>query len=156
MRWRAYLAMASVVVMLLLGWAADHYRNRAERWKKDYESALKLTREQSAAITTLQERQRALTELDEKHTQELTDAKNKIDALEHDVAAGRMQLQLHVRCPAAVPAGKATSTASVDDAAGARLTPAAQRDYYTLRKRIETARQQIAGLQDYILQECQK
>lgn len=156
MRWRAYLAMALVVVVLLLGWAADHYRNRAERWQKDYESALKLTREQSAAITTLQERQLALTVLDEKHTQELTDAKNKIDALEHDVATGHKQLQLHVRCPAAVPAGKTTATTRVDDAAGARLTDAAERDYYTLRKRIETARKQIDGLQDYIRHQCLK
>lgn len=38
----------------------------------------------------------------------------------------------------------------MDDAASARLTDAAQRDYFTLRERIEVAGKQIAGLQDYI------
>ena len=155
MKWRTYLTMALVVALITLGWTAEHYRNRAERWRNDYQSALKLTLEQSAAIATLQERQRTLTELDEKHTKELTDAKNKIDALQHDVATGRRQLQLQVRCPS-VPAGKTAGPARVDDAAGARLTPAAERDYYTLRKRIETARQQIDGLQEYIRQQCLK
>lgn len=149
-----YIISALVVVALSLGWAADHYHSKAAGWRKDYHAVYQVTQQQAATINNMQERQQKLAELDRKHTRELTDAKNQIDALQRDVAAGRMQLQLHVRCPAAVPAGNAAGTARVDDAATARLTDAAERNYYTLRKRIETARQQIAGLQDYIRQQC--
>lgn len=151
-----YLIAALAAAVLSLGWAADHYHDKAVGWRKDYRAAYQVTQQQATTINDMQERQQKLAELDRKHTRELTDAKNQIDDLQRDVAAGRMQLQLHARCPAAVPAGKATGSARVDDAAGARLTPSAERNYYALRKRIETARQQIAGLQDYILQECQK
>ena len=149
-----YLIAALAVAVLSLGWAADHYHDKAVEWRTTAQSAQEVARRQATTITDMNQRQQELAELDRKHTQELTDAKNQIDDLQRDVAAGRMQLQLHVRCLAAVPAGKTAGTASVDDAAGARLTDAAERDYYTLRKRIETARQQIDGLQDYIRQEC--
>jgi len=36
------------------------------------------------------------------------------------------------------------------DAASARLIKAAQRDYFTLRKRIEVDEKQMAGLQQFI------
>lgn len=145
---------ALLIAVLSLGWAADHYHGKALSWRMATHQAQASLNRLAATITDMQVRQDQLTELDTKHTRELTDAKNQIDYLQRDVAAGRMQLQLHARCPAAVPAGKATGSARVDDAAGARLTPAAERNYYTLRKRIETARQQISGLQDYIRQEC--
>lgn len=145
---------ALLIAVLSLGWAADHYHGKALSWRTATRQAQASLNRLAATITDMQVRQEQLTELDTKHTRELTDAKNQIDDLQRDVAAGRMQLQLHARCPAAVPAGKATGSARVDDAAGARLTPAAERNYYILRKRIETARQQISGLQDYIRQEC--
>lgn len=145
---------ALLIAVLSLGWAADHYHGKALSWRTATHQAQASLNRLAATITDMQVRQEQLAELDTKHTRELTNAKNQIDDLQRDVAAGRMQLQLHARCPAAVPAGKATGSARVDDAAGARLTPAAERNYYTLRKRIETARQQISGLQDYIRQEC--
>lgn len=97
--------------------------------------------------------QQSLAVLDAKHTKDLVDAQNQIAALERDIAAGRKQLQLHARCTA-VSEGKSTGTTGMDDGTRARLTDAAERDYYTLRKRIETARKLIDGLQDYILKQC--
>lgn len=149
-----YLIAALVAAALSLCWATDHYHDKALSWRKATHQAQASLNRLAATITDMQVRQEQLAELDRKHTQELADARNQIDDLQRDVAAGRMQLQLHVRCPAAVPAGKPTSSARVDNAAGARLTPAAERNYYTLRRRIETARQQIDGLQDYIRQQC--
>ncbi|WP_312110846.1 MULTISPECIES: lysis system i-spanin subunit Rz, partial [Pantoea] len=35
------------------------------------------------------------------------------------------------------------------------LTDSAERDYFTLRSRIELAGKQIAGLQQYITEQCQ-
>ncbi|EQA1622549.1 lysis protein [Enterobacter asburiae] len=149
-----YLIAVMAVAVLSLGWAADHYHDKAVSWRTATRQAQASLNRLAATITDIQVRQEQLAELDRKHTQELTDAKNQIDDLQRDVVAGRMQLQLHVRCPAAVPAGKNAGTARVADAAGARLTSAAERDYYALRKRIETARKQIDGLQDYIRQQC--
>jgi prophage endopeptidase len=48
----------------------------------------------------------------------------------------------------------ATRATGMDDAASTRLTDAAQGDYFTLRKRIEVAGKQIAGLQQYINNQC--
>ncbi len=154
MKAHIYLTIILVIFVLLLGWSTDRYKNLAERWHQAYRVSLQLTRQQSATITTLEERQQLVAEMDRKRTKELADAKIQIDTLQHDVASGRKQLQLHVIYPAAMPAVKIPSAASLDDAARARLTNAAERDYYTLRKRIETARQQIDGLQEYIRQHC--
>ncbi|HGM5295020.1 lysis protein [Serratia marcescens] len=91
--------------------------------------------------------QRTVAAIDEHRTQELNDAKNQIDALRRAVDAGTRKLQLAATCPT-------TGAASVADATSPRLTDAAERDYFRLRERIETARSQIAGLQDYIRQVC--
>ncbi|HCF6547548.1 TPA: lysis protein [Klebsiella pneumoniae] len=40
------------------------------------------------------------------------------------------------------------------DASSPRLTDAAERDYFILTERIETSGKMIAGLQEYIKQQC--
>lgn len=148
-----YLIAALAAAVLALGWTADHYHDKAVKWRSDYRTAYGVTQQQSETINTMGQRQQALANLDKKHTQELVDANNQIDALQHAVDAGLKRLRLNARCPS-VPAGKTSGAAGVADGASARLTDSAERDYYTLRKRIETARKQIDGLQDYIWQEC--
>lgn len=91
--------------------------------------------------------QRAVASIDEHRTKELNDAKNQIADLQRLVAAGTRKLQLAATCPT-------SSTSGLVDATGPRLTDAAERDYFRLRERIETARSQIAGLQDYIRNVC--
>ncbi|CAI0881901.1 lysis protein [Serratia liquefaciens] len=91
--------------------------------------------------------QRAVADIDEHRTKELNDAKNQIADLQRLVAAGARKLQLSATCPT-------TGTTGVADATGPRLTDAAERDYFRLRERIETARSQITGLQDYIRNVC--
>lgn len=142
-----------VLAVVALGWTADHYYGKAVDCRDKYRTAYSTTQQQSVTIDDMQARQQSLAALDAKHTRELADAQNQIDALERDVADGLKQLQLYARCPS-VPAGKSSGTAGLDDGAGPRLTDAAERDYYTLRKQIEKARKQIDGLQDYIRQQC--
>lgn len=48
----------------------------------------------------------------------------------------------------------ATGPSVLDDSVSAWLTDAARRDYFTLRERIEVAGKQIAGLQQYIREQC--
>ncbi|ELY4662243.1 lysis protein [Cronobacter muytjensii] len=139
--------------VVALGWATDHYYGKAEDWRDKYRTAYSTTQQQADTIATMNDRQQSLAAIDAKHTKELTDAKNQIRALERDVAAGHKRLQLNARCPA-MPVGKSSGATGMDDGASPRLTDSAQRDYYTLRDGIETARQQIAGLQDYIQSQC--
>ncbi|WP_041461120.1 lysis protein [Cronobacter malonaticus] len=103
-------------------------------------------------ISDMQRRQRDVVALDEKYSGELADAQGKIDQLERDVAAGNKRLRLNATCEK----NAATGAAGLDDGTGPRLTDAAQRDYFTLRERIETVTSQLNGLQEYVREQCLK
>ncbi|EPU3399723.1 lysis protein, partial [Cronobacter sakazakii] len=103
-------------------------------------------------IKDMQTRQRDVAALDAKYTQELADAQSTINQLERDVATGKRRLQLNATCTA----NGSTGAGSMGDASTARLTDAAERDYFTLRERIETVTKQVNYLQDYIRQQCLK
>ncbi|ECK8875088.1 lysis protein [Salmonella enterica subsp. enterica] len=142
-----------LIVAAALAWATDHYHSNAVRFRQQRDTATHNLKLANKTISDMQTRQSDVAALDARYTKELADVQNQIDALERDVATGRKQLQLHARCPT-VSAGKTSATSGVDDGTGPRLTPAAERNYYTLRKRIEKARKQIDGLQDYIRTQC--
>ncbi|HAF2407403.1 TPA: lysis protein [Salmonella enterica] len=151
--------LASAIIVLLivtavLAWTTERYHGNAIRYKEQRDTDTHNLKLANETISDMQTRQRDVAALDAKYTKELADAQNQIDALERDVATGRKQLQLHASCPT-VSAGKTSATSGVDDGTGPRLTPTAERNYYTLRKRIEKARKQIDGLQDYIKCACQ-
>jgi prophage endopeptidase len=147
------LAALILLVLLLLATSvafALYYRGNAIDYKAQRDTAtgnLKLAKD---AITDMQTRQSDVAALDEKYTKELADAKANIDQLHDDVASGKRRLQLNATC-AKQPA---TGTSSLDDATSARLTESAKRDYFTLRERIEVAGKQIAGLQQYLREQC--
>ncbi|WP_262825288.1 lysis protein [Serratia ureilytica] len=131
------------VVLSLLAFFA--YSNQALRHERD---KLQTANSQLTGQLDWQNgTQRAVAAIDEHRTQELNDAKNQIDALRRTVDAGARKLQLAATCTT-------TGATGVANAASPRLTDAAERDYFRLRERIETARSQIAGLQDYIRQVC--
>lgn len=89
-------------------------------------------------------------ELDKQRFQEMSDAKNQIDSLRDQLAAGTKRVLVRATCPAAVPA--ATSTTVLDDAGNPALTANARQDYLRLREQIVTTEAQLQGLQDYIRQ----
>jgi len=136
------LILSLLVIHLLLGQVLDE-KKRAD----DAEQNLKLA---NATINDMQVRQRDVAALDAKYTGELQDAKATIDQLERGVATGKRRLQLNARCAT----NGATGTTSLDDGTGPRLTDAAERDYFTLRERIETATKQLTGLQEYVRTQC--
>jgi len=136
------LLLSFLVMYRLLGKVGEE-KKRADAAEQN----LKLAK---ATITDMQVRQRDVAALDAKYTGELQDAKATIDQLEHDVATGKRRLQLNARCTT----NGATSTTGLDDGTGPRLTDSAERDYFTLRERIETATKQIAGLQQYVSEQC--
>lgn len=147
MKWPLPNWQAAIVALVLALLAYFAYCNQALRNERD---ELQTTNSQLTGQLDWQNTtQRAVAAIDENRTQELSDAKNKIDDLRRLVAAGARKLQLAATCPT-------SGTAGVADATGPRLTDAAERDYYRLRERIEIARSQIAGLQDYIKDVCLK
>lgn len=91
--------------------------------------------------------------LDIKNNEALNEAKEKVASLQRDVNDGKQRLQLNANCePRPVP--DHSTPASVDDERAARLTHAAERNYFTLRDQIATITQQVLGLQDYINRVC--
>lgn len=151
---RAKVLTALILLVLLLlttsvGFAF-YYRGNAIDYKAQRDTASSSLKLANATITDMQTRQRNVAALDEKYTKELADAKATIDQLHDDVATGKRRLQLNATC-AKQPA---TGSSGMDDAATARLTDAAQRNYFTLRERVEVAGKQIAGLQQYVTEQC--
>ena len=144
-----------LLVLLLLATSvalALYYRGNAIDYKAQRDTASSNLKMAKDTITDMQTRQRDVAALDEKYTKELADAKATIDHLHDDVATGKRRLQLNATCTKQ----SASGTASMDDATSARLTESAQRDYFTLRERIEIAGKQIAGLQQYINDQCRR
>lgn len=116
-----------------------------------YTDARNQLRQQQEQVNTLQQRLNTAAAMDKKYVSQLQQARENAGQLEHDVATGKRRLQLAASCNRPVKA----RPVGMADAASPRLNDAAQRNYFTLRERIATARIQITGLQDYIHQQCQ-
>ncbi|KHS87082.1 lysis protein [Pectobacterium brasiliense] len=135
-----YAVLVALIAALLFG--VYYYHDAYSDAAKD----LKLAND---TITDMQTRQRDVAALDAKYTGELSDAKSKLADLQRCVAAGKCGLRVNV-------VKQTTSTSGVDDAASARLTDSAERDYFTLRERIETITKQLTGIQEYVSEQCLK
>ncbi|EOS93845.1 lysis protein [Erwinia tracheiphila] len=140
-------------IMMALAFTASSYRDSYQHALDKQREFAQLAESRQKIIVDMQARQHVVADIDAKYTRELTDAKANIDQLERSVIAGNQRLRVNASCKP-VP-GAATAT-GLDDASRAGLNDTAQRDYFTLRKRIEIARSQIAGLQDYIRNVCLK
>ena len=143
-------ALVAVIAIVTATSVALYYRGNAIDYKAQRDKSKDELELANATISDMQTRQRNVAALDAKYTQELADAKATIDLLHDDVIAGKRRLQLSATCPNQ----STTGSSSLDDAASPRLTDSAERDYFTLRERIEVAGKQISGLQQYITEQC--
>ena len=150
-----YVLLCLCLVAMGTGLLATHYHDKVKEWRATAHQTQQLAKQQEAAISEMQARKREVAVLDAKYTKELADAQATIEQLHHDVIAGRKRLYLKTR-RSAMPEGKAPGASGVDDAARTRPDKSAERDYFTLRSRIELAGKQIAGLQQYIREQCLK
>ena len=149
---KLWLPVVILVVIAVLSWKVNHYRNNAITYKDQRDKATKNLNLANSTIKDMQVRQRDVAALDAKYTKDLADAKKQLDDLQRCVRDGKCGLHVNARCPA----NGATSTGGVGDASGPRLTDSAERDYFTLRERIETATKQLTGLQAYVREQCLK
>ncbi|MCC8423265.1 lysis protein, partial [Photorhabdus thracensis] len=88
---------------------------------------------------------------DNQYTKELANAKSEIDALRGDVAAGRLRLRIAATCNQS----ETGSSSSMGNAGTPRFNPAAEQDYFDLRRMIVENEKQTKYLQEYIKTQCQ-
>lgn len=138
--------------LIAAGGIALYYRGNAIDYKAQRDKASDALKLANATIDDMQVRQRDVAALDAKYTKELASAQATIDLLHDDVATGKRRLQLNAKCPA----NNSTGSTGVVDATSPRLADTAERNYWTLRSRIEIAGKQIAGLHQYIIEQCLK
>ncbi|ELK8445004.1 lysis protein [Salmonella enterica] len=141
-----------VATVAVLGFTADHWHSRFTGAEKARKKAVALADARQQTIDDMTQRQRQNAALDAKYTKELADAKAESEKLRADLASGRRRLQLHAVCMSAT-AGN-TATTGTTDAAAARLTPDAERDYQRLRTEARSVTAQVNDLQQYINEQC--
>jgi|SRR6186713_128521 len=89
--------------------------------------------------------------IDAEETARLNEAQNEIQTLRDAVARGTRGLRIAATCPARPADVPGTASApGVGDGAGARLTGAAEQDYFALRSEISTTLGQLATCQKLI------
>lgn len=151
-RLTAIIIAVVVCIIVSLSWAVNHYRDNATEYKKQRDEKTQALNLANATITDMTTRQRDVAELDAKYTQELADAKNQLDDLQRCIRDGKCGLRINAKCPA----NGTTSTGGMGDASSPRLNDSAERNYFTLRERIDTVTKQVGYLQEYINTQCLK
>ncbi|MCW0309089.1 lysis protein [Pantoea ananatis] len=147
-------ALSCLLVVLIAGLllAVGRYRDNALHFQEQRNAQKNIADARQATIDDMQRRQQSVAAIDARYTKDLADAQKTIRDLRRDVDSGAKRLRVSAKCDRPV-SGK-SSTTRVDDDGSPRLTDAAQRDYFTLRERIETVTKQLTGLQDYVRQVC--
>ncbi|ELU3101176.1 lysis protein [Salmonella enterica] len=143
-----------LIVAAALVWTTSRYHDNAVKYKSQRDTATHSLNLANETIRDMTLRQRQNAALDAKYTQELADAKAESEKLRADLASGRRRLQLHAVCMP-VAAHDTTATGATD-AATARLTPDAERNYQRLRTESIAVTAQVNGLQQYITEQCTK
>ncbi|CAM3962790.1 lysis protein [Xenorhabdus thuongxuanensis] len=91
-----------------------------------------------------------LHELDTKRTQELANAKTKLDELSDTLRADIKRVYVKAECPVSETA----ASSGVDGSRPARLAKDAEQDYVRLLGELETLEAQLLGLRDWAKTEC--
>ncbi|WFQ80957.1 lysis protein [Xenorhabdus sp. SF857] len=137
-------------VMGLLAGALWFYYSEYQDKAKEYRR-LKLQYEEQVAINTnQQERIKQLAELDTRHSQELANAKSKLDELSDTLRTNVKRVYVKAECPVS----KAAAPSGVDGSRPARLAKDAEQDYVRLLGELETLEAQFLGLRDWAKTEC--
>ncbi|HEM6868923.1 TPA: lysis protein [Providencia stuartii] len=131
------------IMVVILGWWVVTVHDNNKLLKKENSELID-------SIQNYEKRINSLHELDTKHTQELTNAKAEIDKLR--IAAKHNPDRVYIK--ASCKKAEGTTTSGMDDAATARPTDSAIRNYWLLRERIAESEQMIKGLQEYVTTHC--
>ncbi|HAT2734585.1 TPA: lysis protein [Citrobacter freundii] len=150
---RRYWLQLLVVVIGVLAFFVNHYRDNAITYKDQRDKATEQLSLANATINDMQVRQLDVAALDAKYTKELADAKAENDALQRKLDNGGRVL-VKGRCP--VPAStEAASASSMGHDATIELSDAAGRNVLGIRSGIRQDQSALRVLQEYITNQCQ-
>lgn len=149
-RW--VLRVLTLLLMALLNWAVWNYKSQLETVRSERDQALVDLKAVIEVANANAERLAQAKDLDKKHTQELSNARDTNDALRRAVDDRDKRLLVKATCAASVPA--VTGAAGVADGASAELAADARSDYFTLRDQLAVSKQMILGLQDHVRSFC--
>lgn len=153
-RLTAIMIAVIACIIVSLGWAVNHYRDNAIDYKKQRDTAVNEAALAAATITDMQTRQRDVSALDAKYTQELADAKAQNDALQRKLDNGG-RVRVKGRCP--VPAStQTTGSSSLGNDASIELSDVAGRNVLGIRSGIISDQTSLRALQEYIKTQCLK
>ncbi|EJD6044738.1 lysis protein [Providencia rettgeri] len=150
MKWKTTaIALIGVIVLGgLLNWEVS----KNQKLTNENEQLNSQLSEQIAINVDYEKRINSLHELDTKHTTELTNAKAEIDKLRVDVSNGTKRVYVNAKCPKP----EANTSESGSNESSARLSEAAEQDYWRLREMIAENEKQTLYLQNYINTECKR
>lgn len=147
------ITAASVAVVLVLAWCADHYHGKAESWRNTALSYQHLAGKQAATINDMALRQQQLAELDKTHTEALSAAESENDALRRQLAAGTRRMYVHAKCPVS-GAGATADTSKMGDGAAVELATDSRQNILDIRAGIISDQAKVKYLQQYIIEQC--
>ncbi|HAS0773873.1 TPA: lysis protein [Enterobacter hormaechei] len=149
---KLWLPVVILVVIAVLSWKVNHYRDNAITYKYQRDKATEKLILANATIKDMQTRQRDVAALDAKYTKELADAQTENDRLRADVVAGKRRLQIAATCSR----DETTGASGLVDGSSPRLTADAELNYWRLRDGIAAVTKQLTGLQEYVRTQCLK
>ncbi|EUD10447.1 lysis protein [Providencia alcalifaciens] len=146
MNWKATALIGVIVLGGLLNWEVS----KNQKLTNENERLNSQLSEQIAITTDYENRINSLHELDTKHTTELTNAKAELNKLRDDIRNGTKRVYINAKCPKL----EANTTESRSNEGSARLSEAAEQDYWYLREMMAENEKQTLYLQNYIRMEC--
>lgn len=153
-RLTAIIIAVVVCIIVSLGWAVNHYRDNATKYKKQRDEKTQALNLANATIKDMQTRQRDVAALDAKYTQELADAKAENDALQRKLDNGGRVL-VKGKCPVRAST-ETSSTSGMGNDATVELSPVAGRNVLGIRSGIVSDQASLRTLQEYINTQCLK
>lgn len=153
-RLTAIIIAVIACIIVSLGWAVNHYRDNAIDYKKQRDAKTLALNMANATITDMTTRQRDVSALDAKYTQELADAKAQNDALQRKLDnGGRVLVKGHCPVPATT---QTTVTPGLGHDATVELSDVAGRNVLSIRSGIISDQKSLRVLQEYINTQCLK
>ncbi|EOU9618852.1 lysis protein [Klebsiella aerogenes] len=151
-RLAAIIVAVVICIIVSLGWAVNHYRDNATKYKKQRDEKTKALNLANATITDMTARQRDVAALDAKYSQELADAKAENAVLQRKLDNGGRVL-VKGKCPAP-SATQTAGSASMGDDATVELSSIAGRNVLGVRSGIISDQTALKALQEYIRTQC--
>ncbi len=141
----------TILALILISLTAYYYHFELQKERRITKQRQSEIQQLTDALNYQNSHITMLRELDVKHTQELVNAKSKVDQLSDDLHTNTKRVYVKAECPVRETA----STSGVDAARSTKLEKDAEQDYLRLLGELETLEVQLLGLRDYVRDQCQ-